>query len=99
MRGKRPLSTNDPCSLAAAERIAPRVDSIKTQVLKYVGKHPGATCEQATLDLKLKHQTASARFNDLVAEGKLVFEVRKDGGGRPLRHYRLAGDPRQMEMF
>lgn len=97
--GKRPLSTDDPCSQDAAQRIAKAVEPIKAQVLKYVTKNPGCTCEQATLDLRLKHQTASARFNDLVAEGRIEFEVLKDDRGRLLRHYRIPDDPRQLKLF
>ena len=96
---KRPLSTDDPCSLDAARRIAPRVEPIKAQVLKYVREHPGCTCEQATLDLKLKHQTASARFNDLVADKVIEFEVMKGADGRTLRRYRIVEDPRQGRLF
>ena len=98
-KGNRPLSTDDPCSQDAAARIAKAVEPIKLQVLKYVTKNPGCTCEQATIDLRLKHQTASARFNDLVAEGRVEFEVRHDVRGRMLRHYRIPDDPRQLKLF
>ena len=96
---KRPLSTDDPCSLDAARRIAPKVEPIKAQVLRYVREHPGCTCEQATQDLRLKHQTASARFNDLVADKSIEYEVLKGHDGRMLRHYRVVTDPRQMGLF
>lgn len=98
-RGKRPLSTDDPCSQNAAARIAPRVEPIKAQVLRFIQDNPGKTCEDATHALRLKHQTASARFNDLVAEGRLEFEVRRGEDGRMLRHYRVPDDPRQMKLF
>lgn len=97
--GKRPLSTDDPCSQDAAARIAPKVEPIKAQVLKFIASNPGKTCEDATQALRLKHQTASARFNDLVAEGKLEFEVRRGEDGRMLRHYRVPDDPHQMKLF
>lgn len=99
MKNNRPLSTDDPCSQDAAARIKPVVEPIKEQVYKYVKAHPGCTCEAATQGLRLKHQTASARFNDLVAEGRLVFEVLRGEDGRLMRHYRVPGDPRQVEMF
>jgi hypothetical protein len=97
--GKRPLSTDDPCSQDAAQRVKPHIEPIKAQVLKFIAANPGRTCEDATHALALKHQTASARFNDLVAEGKLEFEVRRGEDGRMLRHYRVPDDPRQLKLF
>ncbi len=99
MGTKRPLSTDDPCSQDAAARIKPYVEPIKAQVLRFVRENPGKTCEDATQALKLKHQTASARFNDLVADGAIEFEVLKGADGRMLRHYRVPEDKRQLRLF
>lgn len=96
---KRPLSTDDPCSREAADRVKPYVEPIKEQVLKYVREHPGVSCEDVSIALRLKHQTASARFNDLVAENKLEFDLVKGADGRTLRRYRIVQDPRQVRLF
>lgn len=93
------LSTPDPCSQEAAQRIAPVVDSIKTQIWKHVKANPGITCEATSADLALKWQTCSARFTDLVNENRLTYDVLKGADGRTMRRYRVVTDTRQMEMF
>jgi len=50
------------------------------------GKH-GLTCDEAEIRLELKHQTCSARFTDLVKDGRLTRteERRPTRSGCPAR--------------
>ena len=56
------------------------------RVLRYIGDQGGATCDEAEVALQLRHQTASARFNDLKRAGLIV----KSGRRRPTRSGRKA---------
>ena len=83
----------------AAERVKAKAPTIKEQVLKYVREHPGTTCEEATQGLKLKHQSCSPRFLELVEERRIEFEEVRGPDGRTLRRYRIVEDPRQGRLF
>lgn len=83
----------------AAERVKAKAPTIKEQVLKYVKEHPGTTCEEATQGLKLKHQSCSPRFLELVEEKRIEFEEVRGPDGRTLRRYRIVEDPRQGRLF
>jgi predicted ArsR family transcriptional regulator len=83
----------------AAERVKRTSPTIKEQVLKYIQEHPGTTCEEATQGLKLKHQSCSPRFLELVEEKKVEFDEVKGDDGRTLRRYWIVQDPRQGRLF
>jgi hypothetical protein len=83
----------------AAERVKAKAPTIKEQVLKYVKEHPGTTCEEATQGLKLKHQSCSPRFLELVEEKRIEFDEVRGADGRTLRRYRIVEDPRQGRLF
>ncbi len=91
-RGVRP-------SEEAAQRVKAKAPTIKEQVLKYVKEHPGTTCEEATQGLKLKHQSCSPRFLELVEEKRIEFDEVRGPDGRTLRRYRIVEDPRQGRLF
>jgi predicted ArsR family transcriptional regulator len=83
----------------AAERIQPKAPSIREQVLAYIKSHPGTTCEEATQGLKLKHQSCSPRFLELVEAKLIEYDELRGPDGRTLRRYRIAGDPHQQRLF
>jgi hypothetical protein len=83
----------------AAERVKAKAPTIKEQVLRYVREHPGTTCEEATQGLKLKHQSCSPRFLELVEEKRIEFDEVRGADGRMLRRYRIVEDPRQGRLF
>lgn len=83
----------------AAERVKAKAPTIKEQVLRYVKEHPGTTCEEATHGLKLKHQSCSPRFLELVEEKRIEFEEVRGPDGRTLRRYRIVEDHRQGRLF
>lgn len=83
----------------AAERIKKKAPTIREQVLAYVKAHPGTTCEEATQGLKLKHQSCSPRFLELVEAKLIEFDEVRGPDGRTLRRYRVVDDPRQVRLF
>ena len=83
----------------AAERVRAKAPSIKQQVYEYIKAHPGTTCEEATQGLKLKHQSCSPRFLELVEEKRIEYDEVKGPDGRTLRRYRIVEDPRQVRLF
>ena len=83
----------------AAERVKAKAPTIKEQVLRYVREHPGTTCEEATQGLKLKHQSCSPRFLELVEEKRIEFDEVRGPDGRTLRRYRIVEDPSQGRLF
>lgn len=96
----RPYATkgNKP-SEEAAERVKTKAPTIRQQVLAYIKAHPGTTCEEATQGLKLKHQSCSPRFLELVEDKLIEFDEVKGQDGRTLRRYRIVEDPRQVRLF
>ena len=83
----------------AAERVRRTSPTIKEQVLKYIQEHPGTTCEETTQGLRLKHQSCSPRFLELVEEKQVEFDEVRGPDGRLLRRYRMVADPRQGRLF
>ena len=83
----------------AAERFKTKAPTIREQVLAYVKAHPGTTCEEATQGLKLKHQSCSPRFLELVEAKLIEFDEVRGPDGRTLRRYRVVEDPRQARLF
>lgn len=69
------------------------------QLIASIGAN-GATCDEVEKILRMKHQTASARINELCAEGHIVRsgDVRKTRGGVDADVWivpKFAPDPRQ----
>lgn len=74
----------DPNSREAADFMKPHAQPIRERVFAYIeeqGKR-GATCEEVCLGLGLKHQTGSARVNELRnAKRILAAGVRETSSG------------------
>ena len=71
-------------SIDAARSLDKILGKMQAEVLAYVRSAPeGATCDEAEVALGLKHQTASARLNDLMKLGMVQF--RYDAAGKALR--------------
>lgn len=83
----------------AAERMKKKAPTIREQVLAYIKSHPGTTCEEATQGLRLKHQSCSPRFLELVEAKLIEFDEVRGPDGRSLRRYRVVEDPRQVRLF
>jgi hypothetical protein len=68
-----PFVQGSATSEAAAQAVRPKAPSQKLRVLRYVASRAedGATDDEIEVALALPHQSASARRNDLVREGKL----------------------------
>ena len=64
-------------SIAAARSILPRLGTDEARVLACIRVNSGNTCDEVEKILGLRHQTASARINGLVAKGLLVRTSRK----------------------
>jgi hypothetical protein len=70
-----PFAKGSETSKAAAESLQGiPVNKLKRLVLEYIVQRgaEGATCDQAELDLGMRHQTCSARFYDLHKLGAIV---------------------------
>ena len=68
-------------SREAARSIRSRASALKELVFNWIARQPlGATCDEAEEALGLKHQTCSARFNDLMTTGRII-----SAGKRPTR--------------
>lgn len=83
-------------SLEAAESVAADVSRMASLVLSLVRRagEYGVTCAEAEISLSMKHQTASARFRELVLRGLIVDSGRRrrtDGQRTPSRVYVMAG--------
>lgn len=75
----------------AARSVAALVPSMHSQVLGFLRACPGVTCAEVEAGLGMKHQTASARLHELVAEGLVDYETRRPLKGRLCRHFHLTG--------
>lgn len=64
-------------SVAAAQSIAGGAEQLRARVLAEIATRGGATCDEVEVALDLRHQTASARVNELAEEGKIA-----DSGAR-----------------
>lgn len=77
-------------SIDAAHSLDKVLGKMQAEVLAYVRSAPeGATCDEAEVALGLKHQTASARLNDLMKLGRVQF--RYDAAGKALRRLTRSG--------
>jgi predicted ArsR family transcriptional regulator len=87
-----PNGTTQTTSSAAAKSIKPAVGKIKRQVLRFIREQGGATCDEVEQYLELRHQTASARINELKVAGLIVAtgDKRKTRSGRAAAVWRIA---------
>lgn len=60
-------------SLEAFDSIKKDLSSLKERVFLVIIKENGLTCDEVELMLRLSHQTASARINDLLKEN-LIYD-------------------------
>ena len=77
----------------AAESIKDKINGMCLEVLRCVRSHEeGLTCDQVEEILGMKHQTASARLNDLSKCQPAFLQHRFDSStGRPLRRPTRSG--------
>ena len=77
----------------AAESIKPKINGMCLEVLRCVRSFPdGLNCDQVEFILGMKHQTASARLNDLSKCQPAFLEHRFDSStGKPLRRPTRSG--------
>lgn len=100
------MRTRQTSRQAYAESI-PNVQRLQKLILGHVTRlsATGATCDEIEVALNLRHQTASARINELVEKKYLVDsgKVRKTRSGNNaivwLSDYPKAGDPVQMRLI
>ena len=77
-------------SIDAARSLDKVLGRLQSEVLAYVRSAPeGATCDEVEVALGLKHQTASARLNDLMKLGRVQF--RYDAAGKAFRRLTRSG--------
>lgn len=91
-----PYVTGSDTSKAAAEGIAPVAYTLRERVLNFIvsrGRY-GATREEVSHMLAMKHQTSSARCNELVAAGSLVElnMTRATSDGRAQSHILMSAN-------
>ena len=69
-----PYAKGSDTSKEAAESMTPHVGRLAHQVLGYIVRQGirGATCDEIEEALDLRHQTASARVNELMNRGMIV---------------------------
>jgi hypothetical protein len=77
-------------SIDAARSLDKILGKLQAEVLNHVRSVPeGATCDEIEIALGLKHQTASARLNDLMKLGRVQFKY--DAAGKALRRLTRSG--------
>jgi predicted transcriptional regulator len=54
-----------PTSIAAAESVVEVTGALRIDILGFIDRPEGATCDEVEEALGLRHQTASARINEL----------------------------------
>lgn len=84
----RPAAVMDrPTSVAAAESVRSSAAQLRERVLEHIraAGSAGATCDEVEAALQLRHQTASARVNELMKAGQIY-----EGGKRATRSGRQA---------
>lgn len=71
-------------SIAAAQSIAEGAEQLRARVLIEIRSCNGATCDEVEVALELRHQTASARINELAEAGRVYDsgQRRKTRSGR-----------------
>jgi hypothetical protein len=82
-RPRRPPDNGVATSVAAADHIAPQAATLRAAVLAAIRATgaDGMTCDEVEVCLSMKHQTASARVNELSRGAKIV----DSGTSRPTR--------------
>ncbi len=94
MSGRRqPPSNGTRESREAARAVEPHTPAMRHAIVALLAQEPGLTCEDIVTRLSFKHQTASARLNDLYRDGRVRFDSRRGARGRLLRHYYLDEAP------
>ena len=82
-----PYVSDSDTSRAAALSVAPHTPGLREQVLSAIRHAPdGLTCDDVEALMNLRHQTASARVNELRNDGAIV----DSGLRRPTRSGRKA---------
>lgn len=74
-----PFARGSDTSEAAAESVAELTGRLRTAVYRFIVDNDGASCDHIEQALNLRHQTASARVNELMRQGWII-----DSGERPL---------------
>jgi hypothetical protein len=64
-------------SLAAAEEIAGDAATLREKVWRHIAGTGSKTCDEVEMDLRMRHQTASARIRELVLAGRLTNTGRR----------------------
>jgi hypothetical protein len=86
-----PFAKGSDTSEDAADSVKQSAPQIRERVFKYIDDCGvwGSTCDQAERDLRLSHQTCSARFNELRNVGRIVDSSarRKTRSGRSAAVY------------
>lgn len=73
-------------SVEAAESMREGAAALRAKVYRCIAQaKDGATCDEVEVALNLRHQTASARVNELMRSGEIV-----ESGRRPTRSGRRA---------
>jgi len=81
---------NTETSMDAASSIETVLGKMQTDVLNFVrSSQEGATCDEIEAALGYKHQTASARLNDLTKLGLVCFKY--DAAGKAFRRLTRSG--------
>ena len=88
-----PAHNNTETSKDAAESIKPLLNGMCAEVLNAVSSNPaGMTCDEVEQKLNMKHQTASARLNDLTKCQPPYLRFKLDEKtGQPLRRPTRSG--------
>lgn len=81
-----PFAKNSRTSRAAAKSMWPYAPTDAGRVLHWIKANGGCTCDEIEYDMRLKHQTASARINGLRNKGF----IKDSGRTRPTRSGRKA---------
>jgi hypothetical protein len=50
---------------------------LHSRILQEMQRSGGLTCEEASIALKMKYPTASARFSELKRDGRIIFTGQK----------------------
>ncbi len=82
-----PAAMSSSTSVEAAESMREAAPLLRERVRKWIasrGEH-GATCDEVERHMALRHQTASARVNELMREGRIY-----EAGRRPTSSGRQA---------
>jgi len=71
-------------SFEAFESIQGKIPTLKEDILSFIRFNDGATCDEIEENLKLPHQTVSARIRELAQEEEIVDsgETQKTRSGR-----------------